>query len=318
VQSRFACLIGPTAAGKSAVALALAESCGAEIVSLDSMQVYCGMDIGTAKATLDERARVAHHMLDLVAPSELYDVRRYLTEVQPVFEDIARRGKRALVVGGTALYLKSLVAGMFDGPPVDRALRAAIEERARASGNETLHRELSHVDPSSAARIHVNDTKRLVRALEVFEQTGRSISAWQQQWGAAETPAAPIAGLEIDVPSLDRRIADRTRRMILAGWPEEAARVRASGGFGRSAIQALGYREVLDLADGRTDLEACARAVSLRTRQFARRQRTWYRKFTSARWFPAVDDGGDGGDERDEGRAVEKLARAIAESFGWA
>ncbi len=315
MHNRFACLVGPTAAGKSQVALALAEITGAEIVSLDSMQVYRGMDIGTAKASADERARIAHHMLDLILPSEIYDVRRYLADVEPVFEDIARRGKRALVVGGTALYLKSLVAGIFDGPPVDRALRAAIEARARETGNETLHRELSLVDPAAAARIHVNDTKRLVRALEVFEQTGRSISAWQQQWARSEVPAAKIAGLEVDVPSLDRRIERRTRRMILAGWPDEAAAIRAHGGFGRSAIQALGYREVLDLADGRTDLDACARAITLRTRQFARRQRTWYRKFTSARWFPALAcEGGD----RHEAPAVEALARSVAEAFDWA
>jgi tRNA dimethylallyltransferase len=318
VHNRFACLVGPTAAGKSQVALALAEFAGAEIVSLDSMQVYRGMDIGTAKASADERARVAHHMLDLVLPSELYDVRRYLADVEPVFDDIARRGKRALVVGGTALYLKSLVAGMFDGPPVDRALRAAIEARARESGNDTLHRELSLVDPTAAARIHVNDTKRLVRALEVFEQTGRSISAWQQQWARTEVPTAKIAGLEVDVPSLDRRIESRTRRMILAGWPDEAAAIRANGGFGRSAIQALGYREVLDLADGRTDLDACARAITLRTRQFARRQRTWYRKFTSAKWFPALDGAGEDRHESPAVPAVEALARRIAEAFDWA
>ncbi len=311
MHSPLACLVGPTASGKSQVALVLAQRFGAEIVSLDSMQVYRGMDVGTAKASREERALVPHHMLDRVLPSELYDVSRYLADALPVLGDIAQRGRRALVVGGTGLYLKSLLAGLFEGPRVDRALRAAIEARAKSAGNAELHRELALVDPPSAARIHVNDTKRLVRALEVFEQTGRTITEWQKQWASGATQPASIAGLEVDVADLDRRIAARTVQMIRSGWPEEAVAIRERTGFSRSSIQALGYREVLDLADGRVDFETCAQRVSLRTRQFARRQRTWYRKFANATWFPPVDAG------RNEASAVEALAERFAAAFGW-
>lgn len=291
------CLVGPTAAGKSRLALALAERYGVEIVSLDSMQVYARMDIGTAKPGVEERARVPHHMLDLVQPWERYDVQRYLRDLEPVQGDLDRRGRRALFVGGTGFYLMALTAGLFEGPPVDIELRRRIEARTREEGNPALHRELARIDPACAARIHVNDTKRLVRALEVYEQTGRPLSHWQKEWssfalsGARGPSRRPrrIAGLDLAVSELDRRIGERTRAMLAAGWVEEALGIRALGGFGPSAIQALGYRDVLDLADGRVDRETCAARIALATRQFARRQRTWYRKFPDIAWFPAPE-----------------------------
>lgn len=302
-----ACLIGPTATGKSALALAIAERTGAEIVSLDSMQVYLGMDIGTAKPSAEERARVPHHMLDLVLPSERYDVRRYLDDLGPVVDDLRSRSGRALFVGGTGFYLKALLHGLFEGPPVDLELRARIEARVRERGNEHEHEDLARADPRSALRIHPHDTKRLVRALEVLEQTGRPLSEWQREWGwhgEGEPPASvPILGLDAPGAELDRRIETRARGMVDRGLAEEAERIRVGCGFGPSAAQALGYAEALALADARIDREACIAAISQRTRRFARRQRTWYRKFESATWL---------GPQAEPERALEALGWQVA------
>jgi tRNA dimethylallyltransferase len=288
-------IVGPTASGKSALALAVCERAGAELVALDSMQVYRRMDIGTAKPSAAERARVRHHMLDLVEPHEDYDIARYLAELENVLADVAERSARVLFVGGTGFYLKVLLDGLFDGPPVDRALRAELESRLAREGADVLHAELARVDVSSAARIHARDTKRVVRALEVFTQTGRPLSDWQREWrsfGAGEStpPEHALVGLELATEALDARIRARTTEMIDAGWPAEAAAIESSGGFSKSSIQALGYATVLELAHGRALRAECEREIALATRQFARRQRTWYRKFDALAWLPA--DGG--------------------------
>ncbi len=298
-------IVGPTASGKSELALRVAERAGAEIVSLDSMQVYRGMDIGTAKPDAAERARVPHHMLDLVAPTERYGVHAWLRDLEPVLADLRARGRRALFVGGTGLYLKALAGGFFEGPEHDPALRALLERRAAELGGAALHAELSAVDPPSAARLHPNDHKRVVRALEVHAQTGRPLSYWQTQWKQAPARALRIVGLERDVPDLDRRIRQRTRALLVAGWPEEAARIRATSGFGTTAAQALGYAQALELFDGRLDLDAAVEAIVLATRQFARRQRTWYRKFPAIVWL------------RPESRAPADLADEALGALGW-
>ncbi len=308
-------LIGPTAAGKSRLALAIAERTGAEIVSIDSMQVYRGMDIGTAKPTAEDRARVRHHMLDRVEPSERYDVRRYLGDLEPVLSDLRARGARALFVGGTGFYLKVLLHGIFEGPAVDLALRARIETRVRERGNEEEHRDLARADPRSAARIHPHDTKRLVRALEVLEQTGRPLSEWQREWGwhsEGDAPAprspVPIVGLDASGPKLDCRIEARARGMLAAGLPEEAVRIRSTTGFGPTAVQALGYAEALGLHDDLITLEECTARIARKTRRFARRQRTWYRKFEGVRWLEANPETG-----ADAGPLVEAAVR----DMGW-
>lgn len=282
-------LVGPTAAGKTALALELAERAGAEVLSLDSMLVYRGMDVGTAKPTREERARVRHHLVDLVEPSERFDVQRYLVAARAALDDVLRRGRRALFAGGTGFYLAAILRGLFEGPPVDPELRAALEERATAEGGAALHAELARRDPPSARRLHPNDARRLVRALEVLEQTGRPLSDWQREW--RERPSrrearARIAGLALDPEELDARIARRTEAMLDAGWREEALAVRAGGGFGPSARQALGYAEVLAWADGDLSREEAAERIAARTRRFARRQATWYRK-VAIEWIPA-------------------------------
>ncbi|MCY2960676.1 MAG: tRNA (adenosine(37)-N6)-dimethylallyltransferase MiaA [Planctomycetota bacterium] len=298
-------MIGPTASGKSAVALCVAEAVGAEIVSLDSMQVYRGMDVGTAKPEASERARVVHHMLDVADPSDRYDVTRFLGDLATALADIRARGKRALFVGGTGFYLKVLSAGLFRGPDVEPALRAELERRAQEEGPLALHAELARADPRSAAKLHPNDVKRVVRALEVWRQTGRPLSAWQTQWGSATAVPRTLVGLEVAVPELDRRIAARAHQMLAAGWPAEAARIRDGSGFGPTAVQALGYAEALAVHEGLLTTTEAARRIALATRQFARRQRTWYRKFPDVTWIGA------------ENRAPADLANEVQRALGW-
>ena len=309
-------VIGPTASGKSALALAIAEAAGAELVALDSMQVYRGMDVGTAKPTAAERARARHHMLDLVLPREEFDVTRFLGALADVLEDAARRDARTLFVGGTGFYLKVLLERMFEGPPVDHELRARLEERAALLGPAALHRELALRDPKSAARIHPNDGKRVVRALEVLEQTGRPLSEWQREWrsfaGESASTARPrmLVGLDLDVPELDRRIAARVDAMLAAGWEDEVRAIEAAGGFSKTAIQALGYAEVQAIVRGATSREVARARIALATRQFARRQRTWYRKFPETTWLAAAEPG-------ENASAEAARVRAALRALGW-
>ena len=308
------CLVGPTAAGKSELAVRVAERAGAEILSMDSMLVYRGMDVGTAKPGPEWTGRVPHHLLDLVGPEESFSVQRWLAEAERALADVRERGRRALFVGGTAFFLRALVHGLFDGPPADPELRARIEARAERVGAPALHAELEGVDPESAGRIHPNDRKRVVRALEVHEQTGRALSSWQNEWGwhGREAPAGRerrIAGLRVAPGELEQRIRARTAAMLDAGWVEEALAVRAGPGFGPTAIQALGYAEVLELADGAIDRATCEERIALRTRQFARRQRTWLRRFGEIGWI-AADTREDPGPEL---HGVDGVLRAL----GW-
>ena len=307
-------VLGATATGKTAFALALAERAGAEIVSLDSMLVYRGMDVGTAKPPAAERARIPHHALDLVPPSTVFTVQDYLAAAQAALEDVRRRGGRALFVGGTAFYYKALTQGLFEGPDVDSELRGALERRYEREGADALHRELARVDSLAARRIHANDKKRVVRALEVFEQTGRPLSDWQREWGWGEGGGASPIGrprrvveLCVPAPELDRRIAERTRRMLDGGWVEEALAVRAAGGFSATSRQALGYADVLELADGVLSRAEAEERIALRTRQFSRRQRTWLRKFTEARRIEAPENAEDRAEVLD----------AVLAGFGW-
>jgi tRNA dimethylallyltransferase len=295
-------LVGPTASGKTELSLRVAEELNAEIVSLDSMLVYRGMDIGTAKPSLDERARVAHHMIDIVTTNERYDAQRYLADARRVVGELQERGKRALFVGGTAFYLAALLRGMFEGPPLDVELRKQLEAEFAERGAAAMHEELASIDPESAARLHQNDHRRVTRALEVWRQTGRKLTDWQQEWGGSPRPReqrARMVGLALPTEKGDARIRKRTRLMFDAGWREEALAIRAGLGFGPSAVQALGYREVLAWADGLVERDEAEGSVALKTRQFARRQRTWYRKF-AIEWL----DAGGGVDVGDLGAAA--------------
>ncbi|MCU0705262.1 MAG: tRNA (adenosine(37)-N6)-dimethylallyltransferase MiaA [Fimbriiglobus sp.] len=275
-----AILTGPTGSGKSAVALELAERLNAEIVCMDSMTLYRGMDIGTAKPTAAEQARVPHHLLDVLDPWESGSVAWWLERAAEACRQIRGRGRRPLFVGGTPFYLKAVRCGLFDAVAVDPAIRPRLEAEAEQLGPEALHRRLAAVDPKAAARLHPNDVRRVVRALEVFEGTGRPISDHQQTW---ESP--PEVGLRIPCAYLDwprdelyRRIDARVGAMLDAGWAEEADRLRLlPRPLSKEASAALGYRELLSRPAGSAVSEAMADGIRLRTRQFAKRQLTWFR-----------------------------------------
>jgi tRNA dimethylallyltransferase len=282
-------LTGPTASGKTALALDLAGRLGAEIIALDSMTVYRGMDIGTAKPTALERARIPHHLIDVLDPWESLTVAWWLDQAQAACRDITARGKRPLFVGGTPFYLKALLFGLFAGPPADEDLRRALEAEADSAGEAALHARLVAVDPKTAARLHPNDVRRVVRALEVLTLTGRPISDWQRSWDtpafasnpALTPPPAPIPAVVLELPRevLYERINTRVDQMVAAGWLDEVRRLRElPRPLSREARQALGYREWLAHLDGMgPGCTETANLIRTRTRQFAKRQLTWFR-----------------------------------------
>lgn len=272
-------LTGPTGSGKSSLALELAEEIGAEIVSMDSMTLYRGLDIGTAKPTAAERDRVRHHLVDVLDPWEAGNVAWWLDESAIACEDIRTRGKRPLFVGGTPMYLKALLHGLFDGPPADPRVRAELEAEAARVGVEAFHSRLAEVDPKTAARLHPNDVRRVVRALEVFTVSGRPISAFQQTWDSPDVPAIPAFVLERPREELYRRIDARVDAMLATGWLDEVRRLRElPRPISKEAAQALGYRELLAYLDVTSEgWDETVTLIKTHTRQFAKRQLTWFR-----------------------------------------
>jgi len=281
-------LTGPTAGGKTGVSVELARRINAEIVSLDSMALYRGMDIGTAKPSPQQRQAVPHHLIDVLQPHQQYSLAQYLQAAGRCIDQIKARHREVLFVGGTPLYLKGLLRGIFEGPPADWALRAKLEEEARRHGSELLHRRLAGLDAAAAARIHPNDARRLIRALEVFEQTGRPISEFQKQFGSGR-PADACRVFVLDWPrqELGARIDGRVESMFAAGLVDEVGRLLASPKPpGKTARQALGYREVLDHLQGKQSLSDTIALVKRHTRQFAKRQGTWFRSLSECRFVP--------------------------------
>ena len=297
-------LTGPTASGKSDLALEMAERLDAEIVSMDSMALYRGMDVGTAKPTAAERRRVPHHLVDVLDPWESASVAWWLEQAGRCCREITSRGLRPLIVGGTPLYLKALLYGLFEGPPGNVELRIRLADEAGRAGPQALHDRLARVDPVAAGRLHPKDLRRVIRALEVWELTGRPISAWQSQWHREVDPAA---GQEVprclwlDLPreELYARINARVERMFATGLIEEVKVLRAlPRPLSREALQALGYKEVMRHLEGRASREETVALVQLRSRRFAKRQITWFRhlpecrpastELTRALWGPTM------------------------------
>jgi len=278
-------LTGPTASGKTGVGIELARRLGAEIISLDSMAIYRGMDIGTAKATPEQRAAVRHHMLDVVDPDEEYSVARYVDEVHGLIGEIRSRGREVLFVGGTPLYLKALLRGLFEGPPADWEFRRQVEAELHEVGQQALHQRLKQIDPVTASRLHPNDTRRLIRALEVYKVTGQPISHLQlQHEEAVPTESCRVFVLKWDRQQLHERIDWRVDQMFAAGLVDEVRGLLAGGrALSQTASQAVGYREVLEHVAGRRDLEETRARMKTRTRRFAKRQSTWFRSLSECR-----------------------------------
>jgi tRNA dimethylallyltransferase len=284
---RVVAIVGPTAVGKSAVALALAERLGGEIVSADSRQVYRGLDVGTAKPSVQERARVPHHLIDVADPDERFDAARYRTLARAAITSSVAGGRPAIVCGGTGLYVRVLRHGLFEGPAAVPELRAALYDRERLHGQGTLHRDLSEVDPPTAARLHPNDVVRIVRALEVLRVTGRPISAWQREHGFADTDVATLVlGCTRPREELAERITARGRTMLDHGFLEEI-RTLWSRGYGADLppLDSVGYREMGAYLRGALDYEAAFDAFTRATRRLAKRQMTWWRSDPTVEWF---------------------------------
>jgi len=274
---RILVVCGPTASGKTGLAIELAIQLDAEIIGADSRQVYRHMDVGTAKPSAEEQRRVRHHLIDVVEPDQPFDVADWRGLAHAALADITARGHVAIVCGGTGLYLRSLLKGLFAGPPADATLRRSLEaEEARKKG--VLHERLSAVDPASAARIHPNDVLRLVRALEVYERSGEPLSAWHERHRLAEQPFEALV-LEVVRPAqeLRARIDARALAMVEAGIVEEVRRLGETYDLDTKAFSAIGYREAIDCLRGRLTVEDLSPAIARATRAYAKRQRVWLR-----------------------------------------
>jgi tRNA dimethylallyltransferase len=288
VQRRLVVIVGPTGAGKTRLAMWLAERTGGEIVSADSQQVYAGMDIGTGKVTAAQRAQVPHHVLDVVRPDEDMTAQRFVELADRAIADVMARGKRVIVCGGTGLYVRALLLGLFAGPPASPELRAELTELARRDGTLALHAELARIDPPAAAKIDRNDGKRIIRALEVFRLTGEPMSAHQAKHDHRSLPpryAAQLVGLAPERDALYQAIDRRVEQMIEAGLEAEVAALRDRGY--RPPLrsqQAIGYAELHDAAEGRLELARAVELIKRNSRHYARRQLSWYRSDQSVRW----------------------------------
>ncbi len=272
-------LAGPTASGKSAVGLELAKRLGAEILSLDSMAIYRGMDVGTAKPSAEEQRQVLHHLIDLVAPNESFSVSDYLKIAEGVVRDVLSRNRVPLFVGGTGLYLRSLLRGVFEGPGASSAIRERLEREAESLGSGALHERLRHLDPARAAKVHANDLRRIVRALEVIEVGGRPMSELQLHPPLSKDDRPRhVYWLSSPREWLYRRIDARVDRMIASGLVEETRRtIEQYGTLSSTALQAIGYREVVEHLEGKHPLDETIELIKRHTRQFAKRQHTWFR-----------------------------------------
>jgi tRNA dimethylallyltransferase len=285
-------LAGPTAVGKSEVAVELARRIDAEIVALDSMSLYRGMDVGTAKPSSELRRAVPHHLIDVIEPHEDFSVAQYVNAARKVAQEIVSRGRTPLFAGGTGLYLRSLLRGVFEGPPADHELRRELEVQASRATPEDLHGRLASVDPVAAGRIHQHDVRRIIRALEVFSRTGRPLSELQRQRPLPlEDRPANVFWLSPPRSWLYERINRRVEKMFEKGLLDEVRRLLAGPQpLSRTAQQALGYQEAIEHLEGRLSLSETIERIQTRTRQFAKRQHTWFRHLEECR---AVEITGD-------------------------
>ena len=281
-------ITGPTAAGKTGLGILLAKQFGGEVVSADSMQIYRGMDIGTAKPTLSERDGVVHHMLDVAEPEEAYSVARYVEEAGACIDDIFRRGRLPVLVGGTGLYIDSLLSGRyFARPPEDRSLRDMLHYRYEQEGGETLWRELESIDPEAAARLHPNDKKRVIRALEVFQLTGKTITAHNRetQVAAPRYDSLKIALTAYKREDLYRRIDQRVDEMADRGLLQEVADLLEKKlPPENTAMQAIGYKEMARVILGECSIDRAIGDIKQESRRYAKRQLSWFRRDSEINW----------------------------------
>jgi tRNA dimethylallyltransferase len=293
LDKRLVAVVGPTASGKTAAAHELAKRAGAEIISADSMAIYRGMDIGTAKPTLEERQEVPYHLVDVVDPDEVFTVADYQDCAVEAIEDIIARGRLPVIAGGTGLYIRAVIDGLnIPASGIDPELRARLKQEADEKGGERLHKRLAEVDPVTAKRLHPNDVKRIIRALEVYEQSGRPMSEIVEETKpkAPRYPGAILYGLTMDREKLYHRIEDRIDEQIERGLVEEVRQLLDSGyDVDLPAMQGLGYKEIAAYLKGESDLNSAIQTLKQSTRRFAKRQYTWFRADKRIRWIDVND-----------------------------
>jgi tRNA dimethylallyltransferase len=287
-------ILGVTGSGKGRLAFDLARDLGAEIISIDSMKVYRRMDIGTAKPPKEAREQAKHHLIDIIEPSDSFSVRSFLDNALEAIKRIKAGNKPVVAVGGTSLYIKALLYGLFEGPAADKQIRAELRARAETQGLDQLYRQLTQVDPEAAARIHQNDARRIIRALEVYELTGKPISSFQRQWNPQQTSDErratdydwTIIGLRRDKAEENKTINARVKKMIAAGLVDEVKSLLSEEKpLSPQARCAIGYAEVIDHLSGKTTLDDAIELIKKNTRRLAKSQRTWFKTFRSVHWL---------------------------------
>lgn len=293
MEQQLICICGPTASGKTALSVALAKVRQTEIISADSMQIYRGMDIGTAKPSMEERQGVPHHLLDIREPGEAFSVAQYVTLADACAQSLLEKGKIPIVVGGTGLYMDALIeCSTFSGDETDPEIRARYQKMADEQGNEAVHEALRAVDPESAARIHPNNRKRVIRALEVYHQTGMTIGALNAR---NRRPAPKYRAYKLGIRPATRellyqRIERRVDEMVRGGLLDEAMALLTEGRLTGTAAQAIGYKEVIPFLEGRDSLENCVALLKQHTRNYAKRQLTWLSRDPAIHWLQCGEE----------------------------
>ena len=277
-------ILGVTASGKGKLAFALAKSLGAEIISIDSMKVYRRMDIGTAKPPKENRDQIPYHLIDVVEPGDSFNVARFLELAIESIDDIKKRGKPVVAVGGTALYIKSLLYGLFEGPGADEQIRGELKAQAQAEGLDKLYAQLQKNDPAAAAKISANDPRRIIRALEVYKLTGKPISSFQQQWDANASQDWSIIGLRREKTEENKRINARVKKMIDTDLIDEPIPLS------KQARSAIGYAEIIKHLAGEIPLDDAIELIKKNTRKLAKAQRTWFKTFKNVHSLDLAPD----------------------------
>ena len=288
-MNRPKCIIiaGPTASGKTSISVALAQAFDGEIVNADSMQVYRGMDIGTAKPTPEEQNGIPHHLLDVVDPDEEFNAAIYRSRALPVISDVVSRGKTCFVTGGTGLYIKSLAKGLFHCPPTNMELRTALRRECESKGAQALHERLKHLDPESAGKIHPNDKARIIRNLEIADLTGRRPSDLIKEHGFSDTPLNTLTiCLDVERQELYKRIDKRSVAMVDEGLAKETEHLLNKGyASDLKPMQSIGYRHMVNYLQGKWSLEEALHIIQRDTRRYAKRQLTWFKGDSDNVWI---------------------------------